>query len=147
MDIYKKNENEHERIKITTNKTEQIQSYFSLSTEFIKIILGCLLVVFVDQSCPGIDQTQTYLLQYCLSNITLDLTHTCTMTENFTNLIDFNEFVLFWNFLTLFIFMWNFICEIKREKYIITHFDYNKLKSIKDIKEVFVNKPDIKINI
>ena len=131
-------------IKLTTNESEQAQSYFTLITEFIKIFLGCLLVIFVVQSCPGIDPSQAYLSDYCLANITNIMTHTCTMDENFTNLIQFNEFVLFWNFLTFFVFIWNFIFEIKRERYIITNFDYNKQKNMKAIKEVFDSKPDLK---
>lgn len=136
------------KVKISNNKAEQAQSYFTLFTEFIKIFFGCLLVIFVDQSCSGIDNNQSYLLDYCPSNKTQilseTLTHTCTINENFSDLIMFNQFVLFWNFLTLFIFLWNFIYELKRERYIITNFDYSKLKSIKDIKDVFDLNPDIK---
>jgi hypothetical protein len=41
--------------------------------------------------------------------------------------------------------MWNFIFEIKRERYIITNFDYNKQKNIKDIRYVFEKKTELKI--
>jgi len=98
MDKIKKISKDFENIKdikMTINETEQAQTYFTLGTEFLKIFMGCLLVVFVNQACPGIDPTESYLLDYCNTNITNIITHTCTMNENFTNLIEFNEFVLF----------------------------------------------------
>ena len=135
---------EIDNIKISTNESELAQSYFTLGTEFLKIFMGCLLSVFVNQACPGIDPTESYLLNYCTLNITNTITHTCTIVENFTGLIQFNQFTLFWNFLTLFIFLLNLIFEIRRERFIITHFDYNKLKSIKDIRNTFQNNSELK---
>jgi hypothetical protein len=116
------------KLKFSTNTKEQLLSYGSISIEFVKIIVGSLLVVFVPQSCPDIDP---------ITGNQLLTSHSCSITENFVDLISFNYFVLVWNFITLALFSANMIQEIHRERFIILNFDYNKEKPMKAIYPIF----------
>ena len=85
----------------TQQSVNVITSFFSDS---FSVVMASLLSVFVPQNCED---------------------HICTLTENFSNLISFNVFTLAFNFLTLFFFLLLYIIELKREKYMINHFEYN----------------------
>jgi len=125
---------------ISINIKEQTQSYATLMIEFIKILLACLLFIFISQTCPGPDSDATYIInKYNIDSNNLTFIHTCTIYDNFNfttfDKLDYAVFCV--NFLTLGVFVLNLINELRREKFIITHFDYDKNKSISDIKKVF----------
>jgi hypothetical protein len=119
---------------------DNLKPYIRLSLEFSKIILGCLLFIFVPQVCKGPnDYVQTLINNYNI-NITLDnIRRPCTLQDNFFDINDYKIFIIVWNFLTLFTFLINFCWEIKRERYIQSHFEYTIKKPITDIKNVFTN--------
>jgi len=114
---------------LSTNTKEQITSYGSISIEFVKIVLGSLLVVFIPQSCIDVNSN--------INGTTMSISRECTINENFVDLIQFNYFVLLWNFITLALFTINMIQELRRERFIILNFDYNKEKPMKAIYPIF----------
>ena len=77
----------------------------TFSTESFKIIMATVLCIFVPQKCGD---------------------HICTMSENVTNLTDYNIFVLAFNFFTMFYFIILYVREIRRERWMITHLEYDK---------------------
>lgn len=90
-------------MKITEDHKELVVSWFSTIFDSYKIVVACLLSVFVPQYCPD--------------------NGTCTLMENFTNLTIFNAFVLAFNFLTLALFVQLYFLQTRRETYFITHLD------------------------
>jgi hypothetical protein len=75
--------------------------------EGVRISMATLLSIFIPQFCPETGAT-------------------CTLQENFTNLSQFNEFVIFFNFLSL-----GFFCRLiyiinKREAYLISHLEESR---------------------
>ena len=91
---------------LTVNQKEYIQLIISNAIEIFKVFMACLLSVFVPQHCP---ETGT----------------TCTLEDNFKNLTIFNEFVVAFNFITLFVFLNLYRVQNKRETYMISHLDVN----------------------
>jgi len=85
----------------TQQKINVVTSFFSDS---FSVVMASLLSVFVPQNCNN---------------------QICSLTENFSNLISYNVFTLVFNFLTLFLFLLLYIIELKREKFMINHFEYN----------------------
>ena len=98
---------------INNNKNEDntqqeiVSSVFTSIIEGVKILMASLLAVFVPQ--------------YCETSGT-----TCTFEENFKDLTQYNEFVLFINFLTLGFFSYLIYIQNKREAYLISHLDSSK---------------------
>jgi len=125
---------------------DNLKPYIRLSLEFTKIIIGCLLFIFVPQICKGPDDVVQSLIKSYDINITLDqIRRPCTLQDNFFDVDDYKIFVITWNFLTLICFLVNFCWEIKREKYLQSHFESTIKKPITNINDVFEknNKLDI----
>lgn len=119
---------------------EYLKPYLRLSIEFSKIFLGCLLFIFVPQLCKGPDLNIEYLIDKYNLNITNDFEHVCTFQDNFYNATSYEKFVIFWNLLTLAIFLINFCWEIKRERYLKTHFEYSIIYPILDVNTIIEKK-------
>jgi hypothetical protein len=113
-----------------------------LASDSFKVIMASLLCVFVPQACT-VDEFNRSIFNSefestlpLSSMITIDgvlngtqpITHICTFQENFTNLIDYNSFVLAFNFLTLGYFIYLYTVEIRRERWMIANLDYDKEK-------------------
>ena len=83
---------------------QRINVVTNFMSDGFKVIMASMLCVFVPQKCnDGI----------------------CTLSENITDLIEYNMFVLFFNIFTLFIFVILYCVELCREQWMISHFDYN----------------------
>ena len=143
---------------------QDTQQNMTVTVNFIsdgfKVLMASLLSVFVPQKCetyvPNIDifnstfgsmdwavaLNQNTSFTKGINGTTLD-EHICTLKENFSDLINFNSFVLAFNFLTLFYFMYLYYIELNREKWLISHFDYDKDKTDEAILTVKVEYPDI----
>ncbi len=94
---------------LSAQDLEQIYNMVSnLSSEFFKVVMACLLAIFVPQSCNG---------------------KVCTFEDNFSNLSIYNKFVIAYNFFTLGYFLYLYYIEVLREQWFITHFDYNPKES------------------
>lgn len=90
-------------------RTQDTQQRINVVTSFIsdsfRVSMASLLSVFVPQNCDG------------------DI---CSFTENVTELTDYNLFVLSFNIFTLVVFTSLYFVEIHRERWMISHFDYDK---------------------
>lgn len=102
---------EQQQMKISNDNKELLLTYFSTFVEGFKVLLACMLAVFVPQSCMDQGDKEA---------------HTCTFNENFSNLSDYNAFVLAWNFFTLIALSKFYHSQSKRETYLITHLEVNK---------------------
>ena len=143
---------------------QDTQQNMTVTVNFIsdgfKVLMASLLSVFVPQKCethvPNIDifnntfgamnwaitLNQNTSFTRAINGTTLD-EHICTLSENFSDLMDFNMVVLVFNFITLFFFMYLYYIELNREKWLISHFDYDKEKTDEAILTVKIEYPDI----
>ncbi len=100
------------KIQTNTNMSQdfsqKVNMLSNLSGEFFKVIMACLLAIFVPQSCNG---------------------EVCSFYQNFSELNIYNAFVLAFNFLTLGSFLYTYYVEVKRENWIINHLDYDENES------------------
>ncbi len=80
--------------------------FFSI-IEGVRISMATLFSIFVPQYCQ-------------------ETAATCTLQENFTNLTPFNEFVIFFNFLSLGFFSRLMYVMNKREAYLISHLEESR---------------------
>lgn len=86
------------------NTQQRISVVSNFCSDSFSVVMASLLSVFVPQNC---------------------IDHICSLAENFTDLISYNVFTLAFNFLTLFLFVILYVIELKREKFMINHFEYN----------------------
>jgi hypothetical protein len=111
-------------IDLDENNKQIATSIVSSIIEGVKIMMASLLSIFVPQYCP---ETGT----------------TCSMSENFSNLSSFNEFVIFFNFLTLAFFVKLILIQNKREAYFISHLDEDKNISANSLEDNIKSYPRI----
>jgi len=135
------------------------QQSINVMTSFIsdafKVFMATLLCVFVPQQCERIVDNKTLFIENfpslslsipsAISNMTgsIMIYHTCSINENFNDLIDYNSFVLAFNFLTLGYFIYLYYIEISREKWMIMHLDYDKNKTDENILTLKTEYPEI----
>ena len=85
---------------VDNDHKELTSTWMMTLAEAYKVLMACLLSVFVPQLCP---ETGT----------------TCTLKENFSDLTPYNVFVLLFNFWSLSSFLYLYYMQKKREAYII----------------------------
>ena len=128
---------------------DNCKPYIRLSFEFSKILIGCLLFIFIPQLCEGPDAYLENIMEEYHINITNiannNIQHVCTFQDNFYQLNNFKIFVICWNFLTLSVFLVNFIFEIIRERYLRTHFEYTTKNPLLELSEIIQNHDNIRI--
>jgi hypothetical protein len=109
----------------------------SFSSDVFKVIMASLLCVFVPQECSVEESNHDLFIQTFGAEMQTEInhmngtqitSHVCTFQENFTNLIDYNSFVLAFNFITLGYFTYLYTVELRREKWMIDNLDYDKEK-------------------
>ncbi len=110
--------------KKSSNLKELSSSIFYSCIEGIRMIMASLLSVFVPQYCP---ETGT----------------TCTLSDNFTNLSEYNVFVLAINFITLASYVKLLFIQNSREAYLISHLDESKDYPINSLEENIKSYPNI----
>ena len=108
-----------------------------LASDAFKVIMASMLAVFIPQACT-IEESNTSIYESNFGTIPPELaghfngsqttTHICTFHENFSDLMDYNAFVLAFNFLTLGYFIYLYKVEITRERWMIDNLDYDKEK-------------------
>ena len=113
-------------MEISQDTQQTLNLVIQISLTSFKVAMACLLSVFVPQDCGG---------------------HECELHENFSNLHDYNAFVLAWNFLTLFTFSYVFWYEGKREMYMISHLDVSKDYPDNYLSQALVGYPKIKTHL
>ena len=129
---------------------QTINVVVSFTSDAFKIFMASLLSVFVPQQCDDIQTNKDIFIETYGNNPfantlngTTNLVHVCTFKENFTNLIDYNTFVLAFNFITLCYFIYLYWIELRRERWMISHFDYDKEKPDENILTLKTDYPDI----
>eukprot|EP00762_Andalucia_godoyi_P000798 ANDGO_03866.mRNA.1 hypothetical protein len=116
-------------IDISNDAIESAESIFASSISLYKILMGTLLAVWVPQSCPENNG------------------ETCSINQQFTDLTQFNVFVLVWNFLTLVMVVVTRFALLLRERFLISHFDEDRTKPDTAWKEVLESFPSIKMGL
>ena len=90
-----------------SDQKDLVSGVFFSIIEGVRITMATLLSIFVPQYCE-------------------DTNTTCTLEQNFSNLSRFNEFVIFFNFLSLAIFIKLIYTINKREAYLISHLEESR---------------------
>ena len=111
-----------------SDRKDFTKGIFTTIIEGVKISMAALLSIFVPQFCP---ETNT----------------TCTLQDNFSNLSMFNEFVITFNFITLFSFIMLMTVLNMRETYFLKALDYSKDKPPNSLTENLKEYPDIIDNV
>ena len=124
----------------------------SFASDAFKVVMASLLCVFVPQACT-VEESNRDIFKSIFDSSMPELestingtqmtTHVCTFHENFTNLIDYNSFVLAFNFLTLGYFIYLYTIELRREKWMIDNLDYDKEKPDDAILTLKESHPEI----
>jgi gas vesicle protein len=112
---------------ISDDTKQRISIFTAGIQQAFKILMACLLAVFVPQSCRGVDGS----------------VHLCSEQENFRDLTRFNVFVLIYNFITLGSFIYFFVIEFIREDRLVKYFDIDAHKGDYHIHTVIQGYPKI----
>jgi len=130
-------------LKKITNFLSQIKKqsiiilFFEFIIEIFKINQACSLAIFIPQKCYNRDNSCN--IDY------ISEPHMCTIKENVTCLSIYNKFVLYFNFFSIFCFFILYIIEIRRELWLLDHFNYNE-DIISNISSDYKNKNNILFN-
>lgn len=100
---------------LTEDQTQRITSTLSYVTEIFKLVMGCMLVVFVPQRCADNPEHPTDPV--------------CTLRDNFVDLIPYNVYALTWNFITFVCLVTCYTVEYRREKWCIKYLDQDREQS------------------
>jgi len=104
-----------------------IKSGLLFSLEMFRVIMACLLALFVPQDCSGgVGPPQL-----------------CDLNQNLTGLTSFNTFVLAWNFITLFMSVIHYLLVFRREKFLIEYLDEDDNMGEKALPTQLPRYPDI----
>jgi hypothetical protein len=109
-------------IQTENNSYQKIQVIFICIIELVKISLASLLSLFVPQNCDG---------------------HVCSLQDNFSELSNYNIIVIVTNFILFSLFIFTYIYEIRREYFMIEHFDRDKEVPDDYLIHILDNYPDI----
>ena len=122
----------------------------SFASDAFKVLMASLLCVFIPQQCDDIQTNKDIFIatygNYSFAdtlNGTTNLAHICTFNENFSDLIDYNTFVLAFNFITLGYFIYLYYIELHRERWMIDNLDYDKEKPDENILTLKETYPDV----
>lgn len=136
-----------------SQETQQSLTVFvSFTSDAFKVVMASLLCIFVPQQCDSFEDNRSIFDATFGSkhselssqiNGTTNVMHVCTFSENFTNLIDFNTFVLAFNFFTLGYFIYLYYVELIRERWMINNLDYDKEKPDDNILFLKTTHPSI----
>ena len=100
--------------------------------QIYKILTGTLLTIFVPQSC------ETFSIE---TNKTED--NVCTLTQNYENNDLYHKKTLYWNIMTMMLFLGYYIIELKRENWAIEYLDIDNDKPDNSLKEIIKNRPKL----
>lgn len=104
---------------------------FNMAKEAFKVVMACMLVVFVPQLCHDDEHLKTG-------------PHLCTTRENVMNITRWNAFVLAWNLLTVCMMTALYATENRREFWLIRMMDADKTKPDGAIQSVLAAYPQIR---
>lgn len=137
--------------------SQDTQQRISVTTSFcgdgFRVIMASLLCIFIPQGCTQTSDNRSIFdsmfgssqlnsLQNQINGTTNTL-QICTFTENIFNLIDFNVFVLAFNFFTLTYFIYLYYVELRRESWLINTLDYDNTKNEDNIETLKEHYPEV----
>ena len=99
--------------------------------QFYKITTGTLLTLFVPQKCEN----------YLIDNNT-DI-YQCSITDNYENTDNYFQKTLYWNILTMNLFLFTYFLELKRENWAIEYLDVDHDKPDNALKEIIRKHPEL----
>ena len=117
-------------MKIDIDIKERIKIIFIFFLQFYKIVMGTMLSLFVSQKC--IDD---------------NIQRICSLKDNLLTNNFYHQVVLILNSFTLFLFIYLYFVELKRENYCIKQFDINHSVPDNNILSIIDSKPDVKLKI
>ena len=88
--------------------------------QFYKITTGTLLTIFIPQSCGD---------------------EICSLKQNYENNELYHNFTLYWNMVTMFLFLCSYIIELRREEWSIKYLDIDNNVSDNALKEIIKKEP------
>ncbi len=115
------NKSKKKKTHISDKKQILILIFFSIS-EIFKIVMATLLILFVPQKCEE------------------DL---CTMEQIINNYDGFTKFVLYYNFITLGVFLIFYFVEIRREIFLIKYLDIDNTLPDNNLPRLITNYPKV----
>lgn len=104
-------------------KDQDTKQYISITVlvliDMYRIITGSMLSLFVPQDCNELRSESSNF-----NESLADTDRMCTFEENlYEDLSLYNAFVNAWNFFSVFMFLVSYAWEIRRERFMIKHFD------------------------
>ena len=100
--------------------------------QFYKITTGTLLTLFIPQKCETFD----------LVTNTTD-TYQCSLEDNYHNDDNYFQKTLYWNILTMNLFLFTYFLELKRENWAIEYLDIDHDKPDNALKETIRKYPEL----
>ncbi len=99
--------------------------------QIYKIMTGTLLTIFVPQACD-------------IELITNETeTRVCTLTQNYKNTDMYHQKTMYWNFLTMLLFIGYYGIELRRENWAIQYLDIDNNKPDNSLKEIIKKEPKL----
>ena len=95
--------------------------------QIYKILTGTLLTLFIPQSC-----------EIEINNVTEN--RICTLEQNYKNNDIYHQKTLYWNILTMTLFIGYYCIELKRENWSIKYLDIDNNQSDNGLKEIIVKE-------
>ena len=95
--------------------------------QIYKILTGTLLTLFIPQSC-----------EIEINNVTEN--RICSLEQNYKNNDIYHQKTLYWNILTMTLFMGYYCIELKRENWSIKYLDIDNNQSDNGLKEIIVKE-------
>jgi hypothetical protein len=122
-------------MRITHDTLQKVSIIFTLIISSYTVIIGSFYCLFVPQSCPD---------KIFISNSTAVSKHTCSLTENFTDLTTYNWVVLIFNAVTAAVLLVAFGYEYYRENWMVDQFDADESKPDNNLEKEIELYPEIK---
>lgn len=115
----------------SADRQQRFLVLFNMAKEAFKVVMACMLVVFVPQLCHDDEVLRTG-------------PHLCTTRENVMNITRWNTFVLAWNLLTVGMMTSLYAAENRREFWLIRMLDADKTKPDGAIQSVLAAYPGVR---
>ena len=122
-------------MRISHDTLQKVSIIFTLIISSYTVIIGSFYCLFVPQACPD---------KVFFSNSTVVPKHTCTLSENFTDLTTYNWVVLIFNAVTAAVLLVAFGYEYYREDWMVDQFDADESKPDNNLEKEIELYPEIK---
>lgn len=122
-------------MRISHDTLQKVSIIFTLIISSYTVIIGSFYCLFVPQACPD---------KVFFSNSTSVPKHTCSLSENFTDLTTYNWVVLIFNAVTAAVLLVAFGYEYYREDWMVDQFDADESKPDNNLEKEIELYPEIK---